>query len=53
MTLIKLYKKSLIIKYTYNTVYKFYLLYNKNLFITYKDIYRHQVWNYKNVAKGK
>jgi hypothetical protein len=51
--LIKLYKKKILVKYTFNIIYKLLLLYNKNLFVIYNDIYRHKVWDYKNVAKRK
>ena len=39
----KLYKKQIIIKYLNNIVYKLDLIYNKNLFIMYSDIYRHKI----------
>ena len=49
---IYIYKKSTLIKSMTNIIFKFYTLFNKNIFIAYIDQYRHIIWKYKkNVAK--
>lgn len=41
-----LYNKNIVIKYLNNIVYKIDLIYNKNLFIMYNEMYKHQIWKY-------